>query len=260
MKMRGVAPISRITTLGLIALLTLASCRSVAGYSSAEDAAGPDAVRPTDLARPLDQWVPGDAPARDSRGDSAQLEGGAAPDLAIPDLATPDLAMPDDAPIPADLNSAALTPAATCGSYQMPRFSKACGSALDCVAVEHIADCCGAKVVWGLAKSEQLGYAAAESQCKASWPQCNCPVGPSKLEDGNTFLEPFEVTVSCVAGICKTAHLCGGPCGGDACFRCGNVGVCAKDCTMSSTCNYPEGCITASDGGKFCSSSPASCP
>lgn len=237
----------------LTSIVLCCGCRDIAGYRVA--------VRDTGLQL--------EGPRRDAVGDGAERDIGPDADLSVadvglrdslpdarPDATPPDLAAPDSSPPPS------LTPALSCASYQMPQFSKACVVATDCVAVEHVTDCCGNEVVWGIAATASGDFANAEAACKSAFQKlaCTCPTGPPTLEDNTTFTYDYEIELRCDNGACTTAHLCGAPCsGGLACFRCGAMlPFCDKPCASNVECTKPAVCRAASNGGNFCSA--VSCP
>jgi hypothetical protein len=95
--------------------------------------------------------------------------------------------------------------AIACGvtDTQFPTFDKTCTTAADCAIGVHQTDCCGSTIAIGLARVDQVRFAADEQVCAADFPKCACPERAT-AEDGQSTLGK-AVVVACQASRCMTA-------------------------------------------------------
>ncbi len=82
--------------------------------------------------------------------------------------------------------------------------AKTCQTDNDCFIASHQTDCCGTRVAYGLNKSAQAQFQAAESVCDSQYPGCGCPPAPTQAEDGFSATTPADLLIGCIAGTCRT--------------------------------------------------------
>lgn len=149
---------------------------------------------------------------------------------------------------------------------QVGTLDRSCTKDVDCVAVVHRINCCGAAVWLGLRSTEAQPFATLESTCDASYPACGCASGPPTTDDGSTVMYGGAVSASCQGGICKTfATACGQPCEtGKSCLTCGaqdaGVSVCSLRCSADTSCTdsaYPR--CQFGIGSGICAASNLAC-
>jgi len=149
-------------------------------------------------------------------------------------------------------------------------LDRSCVVDTDCVAVTHVANCCGSVRVIGLRASEQATFQQLEPQCDASYPACGCATAPTMTDDGSTIKADTSAGVSCLQGTCTTfVPACGQPCAsGTTCFSCSNratlFAACTTLCATSTTCTDPTLplCQNGTSGnvsGMFCTASGVAC-
>jgi hypothetical protein len=146
---------------------------------------------------------------------------------------------------------------------QIDRLDRSCSTEADCVAVKHVANCCGTARIIGLRASQQASFAALESQCDASYPACGCATGATTSDDGSVIKADAQAGVTCVQGKCTTFDRdCGQPCtGGTTCFSCVThvtiYAACTTVCTGNADCKDPslpmcQGAISGNRPDKLC--------
>ena len=145
-----------------------------------------------------------------------------------------------------------------------------CTADADCVAVKHVASCCGTVRVIGLRASEQARFQQLEPQCDASYPACGCATGPTTTDDGSTIRSDQAAGVTCRQGICTTfVPACGQPCAsGTTCFSCLNhlsvFAGCTTTCASNTDCGnaaFPV-CQLGQSGnvaGMYCTATGVAC-
>jgi hypothetical protein len=74
----------------------------------------------------------------------------------------------------------------------------------DCVAMEHVLDCCGSRRSTGVNVDTAPSFADDEAQCRAGFPDCDCAAQPTVADDGSTP-GAAAAAVACVSGLCFTA-------------------------------------------------------
>ena len=77
-------------------------------------------------------------------------------------------------------------------------LERGCGADENCVVGVHQSDCCGNTVAIGMNHAERDRFDAAEAPCRASYPGCGCPSGPTTTDSGETTLDPSAIQVACV--------------------------------------------------------------
>ncbi len=149
-------------------------------------------------------------------------------------------------------------------------LDRSCSTDTDCVAVKHVANCCGTVRVTGLRASEEATFQQLESTCDGSYPACGCATGPTTTDDGSTIKAVTSAGVTCLQGTCTTfVAACGQPCaGGTTCFSCTNgptlFAACTTICATSHTCADPTLplCQTGTSGnvsGMYCTANSVAC-
>jgi hypothetical protein len=149
------------------------------------------------------------------------------------------------------------------------RLDRSCTTDADCVAVQHVKDCCGSTRVIGLRASEQSRFQELETLCSASYPACRCPPLPTITDDGSGVKTGSNVAIGCVANVCTTFHPgCGQPCtGGRVCATCASgpstYAACTTSCDVAacSDASLPL-CQAAFSGdrkGKYCTATGITC-
>jgi hypothetical protein len=83
-----------------------------------------------------------------------------------------------------------------------------CTNTQSCSFGLHQIDCCGTKLAVGFNHAETNRFAQEEQAWEASCPQCGCPAGLTRAQDGKTGLASL-VQVACVdfdggVGVCQT--------------------------------------------------------
>jgi hypothetical protein len=79
-----------------------------------------------------------------------------------------------------------------------PPLSDTCTTDADCIVVIHQTDCCGNTVADGALASEAVRFEAFEYACRASYPLCECPAGPTTTDSGESSGDPDALQVACV--------------------------------------------------------------
>jgi len=153
-------------------------------------------------------------------------------------------------------------PATQC--LQVPAKDRACTTVADCSLVLHQIDCCGNEVALGVSASARARVESAERNCRISLGLCECPVGPTRTDDGSRPRDPGEIVVACTAGQCTTYRRgCGSPCpAGTSCFDCPETNrtgyYCSVACTSSDGCaGAPHPICSEQTSPRFCA--PAIC-
>jgi hypothetical protein len=150
------------------------------------------------------------------------------------------------------------------------KLDRSCTAASDCVAVGHVANCCGTIRVMGLRASEQAKFQQLEPQCDASYPGCGCATGLATTDDGSVVGAGGNAGVTCAQGTCTTfVPACGQPCaGGTTCFSCSNhnavFAACTATCAASTDCRDPALplCQLGTSGnvsGMYCTAAGVGC-
>ena len=85
-----------------------------------------------------------------------------------------------------------------------PKFDAACWDNTWCAIGFHQVDCCGNLFALGMLHPELERFAAAEKICKAQYPGCGCPTGPTTTDTGQTATDVSKIAVECRAGTCTT--------------------------------------------------------
>jgi hypothetical protein len=70
----------------------------------------------------------------------------------------------------------------------------------------HQSDCCGSIRVMGVNEGAVGALETAEAICRATYPDCGCPVGPTVADDGTSSDAGAagSATISCQSGLCTT--------------------------------------------------------
>lgn len=128
----------------------------------------------------------------------------------------PDSGGPRDAAIVADASPAAFDggaldagpPAVDAGAACdfADSLERGCGDDTNCVVGVHQTDCCGNTVAIGMNHSERDRFDALEPICRASYPGCGCPNGPTTTDTGETAFDPATIQAACV--IVGTGRMC----------------------------------------------------
>lgn len=79
-----------------------------------------------------------------------------------------------------------------------PPLSDTCTTDADCIVVIHQTDCCGNTVADGALASEAVRFETFEYACRASYPDCKCPAGPTTTDSGESSGDPDALRVACV--------------------------------------------------------------
>lgn len=148
-------------------------------------------------------------------------------------------------------------------------LDRSCTSDGECVAVQHVTDCCGSKRVMGLRATGQGRFQELESQCSASYPACQCPPLPTMTDDGSGVKTGSNVAIGCVANVCTTFHPgCARPCtGGRVCATCASGPSTYAACTTScdgAACNDAalplcQAAFSGDRKGKYCTATGIAC-
>lgn len=142
-------------------------------------------------------FVP-DVAADVARDAGADLDAGDLPEVPGPDGGD----VPVDVPV--DLVSDARSVSCVGADRWFPTFDRTCVQAADCVLVLHQADCCGTTLALGIGAGQQAAFDAAEAQCRAQYPLCDCAPAPTVADDGLTATDPASLGVACRAGRCTS--------------------------------------------------------
>ena len=145
-----------------------------------------------------------------------------------------------------------------------------CTADADCVAVKHVANCCGTARVIGLRGTEAAKFQQLEPTCDGSYPACGCATAPTATDDGSIIKDGTSAGVTCLQGTCTTfVPACGQPCAsGKTCFSCSNrttlFAACTTMCATSTTCTDPTLplCQNGTSGnvsGMYCTASGVAC-
>lgn len=102
---------------------------------------------------------------------------------------------------------------------------RACVKDEDCGAVDVQVDCCGNTTAMGSATKNDAFAKKCAADRAAGYPQCGCPQGPTKADDGTTGTGG-KPAVHCTGGFCKTSF---DPCAGVT------LPACPRECTT-----FPE--------------------
>jgi hypothetical protein len=201
-----------------------------------------------------------DAPANEAGSD--RTGGNSAADAIVPDgtAGAPGADAAADA-VPAD----AAPAAGAC--LAIAALDRACAVDADCLAVPHVASCCGQIIFMGIRVSENARFQDLELACKRSYLPCGCPPGLPTAQDGSllAFTGP-AAGVTCLRGTCTTfAPACGHVCeGGRSCFACSDhltlYASCSTRCTTDGDCKDPN-VTTCQDSptGRFCTAAGIAC-
>jgi hypothetical protein len=146
-------------------------------------------------------------------------------------------------------------------------IDRSCGQDADCIAVEHLASCCGTKAAVGINAREKARFDPAEKECAATYPGCGCPTGPTTTDDGSQLSWGEQAAVACLKGLCTTyVKGCGQPCSaGRQCLSCATktdrYAVCSTNCTVDGDCKnsaLPR-CQSGELGYKLCTATSVVC-
>ncbi len=77
-------------------------------------------------------------------------------------------------------------------------LERGCGADANCVVGVHQTDCCGNTHAIGMNHSERDRFDAAEAACRATYPACGCPAGPTTTDSGETALDGSAIQVGCI--------------------------------------------------------------
>ena len=69
----------------------------------------------------------------------------------------------------------------------------------NCVIGVHQTDCCGSSYAYGFNHSERDRFDTLEPPCRATYPGCGCPAGPTQTDSGETATDASTIQVACVA-------------------------------------------------------------
>lgn len=78
-----------------------------------------------------------------------------------------------------------------------PEFDRSCSEASDCALVTHQTDCCGNSAIWGISAGEVGRFEAAETECRAEYPACDCPARQPVTDAGTVAADPDTVELMC---------------------------------------------------------------
>jgi hypothetical protein len=85
-----------------------------------------------------------------------------------------------------------------------PDFDNSCVEYDDCVAIPHQYDCCGNMHMVGVNRAYLDMFDANERNCRAEFPDCDCPVGPFSTDSGTSAFSEHIVEAMCREGGCYT--------------------------------------------------------
>lgn len=123
-----------------------------------------------------------------------------------PDASATDAGSSEDAGSTRDAGSTGDAGAATCAFAD--DLERGCGDDANCVVGVHQTDCCGNTSALGMNHSERDRFDAAESACRATYPLCGCPSGPTTTDSGETAFDVATIQVGCIASgptrVCMT--------------------------------------------------------
>lgn len=77
-------------------------------------------------------------------------------------------------------------------------LERGCGADANCVVGVHQTDCCGNTHAVGMNHSERDRFDAAEAACRATYPACGCPAGPTTTDSGETAFDASAIQVGCI--------------------------------------------------------------
>jgi alpha-tubulin suppressor-like RCC1 family protein len=146
-----------------------------------------------------------------------------------------------------------------CGADSFPAIERVCSSSDQCSAVEHQVDCFGNIRIAGIRTDAIDAFNAAESACRASYPQCPGTPYPPRADDGSIRRALSVPGASCDNGRCKSVLYesrvtCSDrglscPLGYVCCQQCSNnlgsetcENICALPCDGQSGACRPDGC------------------
>jgi hypothetical protein len=78
-------------------------------------------------------------------------------------------------------------------------LDRRCTIQTDCWLGIHQTDCCGNTSAIGLNNAERGRFDMLEPLCRASYPVCGCPSGPTRTDSGETAADTTTVRLACVA-------------------------------------------------------------
>jgi hypothetical protein len=105
---------------------------------------------------------------------------------------------PDDAPAFADVPSTPIDAGGFPGCSFVDSLDRSCTVDADCEIGVHQTDCCGNTYAIGLAPSERDRFDAWEPMCRATYPACGCPSGPTQTDSGESAFDASSIQVACV--------------------------------------------------------------
>lgn len=183
----------------------------------------------------------GTAPGADAGADGASKVDCSAPNACGPALGMPNR-LCDDGKTMAGPTGRCLDKGGVCGwevvdcppvlacfdaKNSLSEGVRACTVDDDCTSVDVQVDCCGNTTAMGAAKKMEAFAQKCAADKAASFPQCGCPVGPKKADDGTTDGgQGGKVSVKCTGGFCRTSF---DPCAGVT------LPACPRECTT-----FPE--------------------
>ena len=84
------------------------------------------------------------------------------------------------------------------------QFDRSCSEDDDCVVGFCAVDCCGTWMAVGINRVEEAHFAAAWAECEIELVHCECPSGPTRIEDGSTALGHDSIQARCEGGECRS--------------------------------------------------------
>ena len=85
-----------------------------------------------------------------------------------------------------------------------PFHNPPCMTDDECAVGLHQIDCCGTFEAWGIAAADADAFAAAEATCEAQFPVCECPMQPTKADDGKVGDGPNAFAAICKDNTCQS--------------------------------------------------------
>ena len=84
------------------------------------------------------------------------------------------------------------------------QFDRSCSEDDDCVVGFCAVDCCGTWMAVGINRAEEAHFGAAWAECEIELVHCECPSGPTQVEDGSTALGHDSIQARCEGGECRS--------------------------------------------------------
>ena len=84
------------------------------------------------------------------------------------------------------------------------QFDRNCSETDECMVGFCAADCCGTWMAVGINRAEEAHFEGAWSGCEIELVHCECPSGPTQVEDGSTALGHDSILARCESGECRS--------------------------------------------------------